>query len=107
LIEHLGRERYSPSSNLNKGILSKSSYLTFGGKELDDTSSLLQIKALFKVNWCVCANKRPISDGEIEVFKRYLVPQAKIKNEGKHVKKWLKWFEVRARREEARAREDP
>jgi hypothetical protein len=62
----------------------------------DDTSSLLQTKALLKVKWCICAYKRTTSDGDIEVFKRYLVPQAKTKKEGKHVKKWVKWFEVRA-----------
>jgi hypothetical protein len=52
------------------------------------------------------ANNRPSSDEESKVFKRSLVPQVKTKKEEKHVKKWLKWFEVRARREEARVRED-
>jgi hypothetical protein len=59
-------------------------------RQCDDPSSFLQIKTLFKVNWCVCANKRPTSDGESKVFKRSLVPQAKTKKEGKQCQKVVK-----------------
>jgi hypothetical protein len=50
---------------------------------VDDISSLLQTKALFKVKVGNCANKRATSDGESKVFKRYLVSQAKTTKEGK------------------------